>query len=196
MVAPIGETLPAVATVEDTAPIAPVEQSEAIAPADASDDNMLIVGGIAAALGLAGVGAVMARRRRRPDQPYAATEQTETIVPAAPAAPIFAKHVTPANTIPANPMRPAVVEHSAPRFMPAMADRNLPPVTDPLFAHQVELKPVTDPLFSYKTELQPVTDPMFAGHDEYAGRAPVGSAFDTRRTWPAVQPERVLEPAE
>ena len=193
MVAPVEDAAPAAATVEATAAIAPVEQNDAISPVDGNDDTMILVGGIAAALGLAGIGAVWARRRR-PVSQHAMVERTETVVPIVPA---FAAPIVAAR---AEPMRPAVIERAALRFMPSMADRDLPPVTDPLFAHQVELTPVTDPLFAHEAELAPVTDPMFADHDEYAGNSSVGSAFDKRRTWPAapdgtMTPVRELEPA-
>ena len=188
--APTDENLPAATTMEDTPRAAPTSQNNEIAPDDASDDNLIVVGGIVAALGLAGTGLALARRRRRPTEPNTATERTETVAPAAPVASPFAQHVSPAV-----PMRPAVIEHAAPQFVSTATDSNLPPVTDPLFAHRAELGPVTDPLFSHENELQPVTDPMFFDHDEYAGKA-AGSAFDTRRTWPAAQPQRELEPAQ
>ena len=187
--APIDESLPAVTTTEDKARAAPVLQSNEIATDDANDDNLIVIGGIVAALGLAGTGVALARRRR-PKEPYTANERIETVAPAAPVAPPFAPRVSPAE-----PMRPAISERDTPRFVATAAVGNLPPVTDPLFAHRAELGPVTDPLFSHKVELQPVTDPMFADHEEYGGKA-AGSAFDTRRTWPAAQPQRELEPAQ
>ena len=188
--APTDENLPAATTMENTPGAAPKSQTNEIAPDDANDDNLIVVGGIVAALGLAGTGLALARRRRRPTEPYTATERTETVAPDVPVAPTFATRVSSAE-----PMRPAVVEHAAPRFVSTATDSNLPPLTDPLFAHRAELGPVTDPLFSHENELQPVTDPMFSDHEEYAGKA-AGSAFDNRRTWPAAQPQRELEPAE
>lgn len=202
MVAPAEEVLSAPVTLGDAAAIAPVEESEPIAPVNSNDDNMIVVGGIAAALGLAGLGAVLARRRRRPTQQNVQTERNDTIASVeratltntpqhGPAAPIFAAPVALAE-----PTRSVVAERAAPRFVPTVADRDLPPVTDPLFAHRAELGPVTDPLFMHKTELPPVTDPLFADKEKYAGQTPAGSSFDSRRTWPATQTQHELEPAE
>ena len=188
--APAEQGVPTVATTENTPRAAPTSQNTEIAPDDANDDNLIVVGGIVAALGLAGTGIALARRRRRPTEPNTATERTETVAPAAPVAPPLVPRVSAAEQV-----RPAVVEHAAPRFVSTATDSNLPPVTDPLFAHRAELGPVTDPLFSHENELQPVTDPMFSDHEEYAGNA-ANSAFDNRRTWPAAQPQRELEPAQ
>ncbi len=202
MVAPDEDVLPAPVTLGDAAAIAPVEENEPIAPVNANDDNMIVVGGIAAALGLAGLGAVLARRRRRPIQQHVQTDRNETIAFVEPAKPTYTPQRGPTAPIfaapvaLAEPMRSMVAERAAPRFVPTAADRDLPPVTDPLFAHRAELGPVTDPLFMHKTELPPVTDPLFADKEDYAGQTPAGSAFDSRRTWPATQTQRELEPAE
>ena len=199
MVAPAEEVLSAPVTLGDAAAIAPVEESEPIAPVNSNDDNMIVVGGIAAALGLAGLGAVLARRRRRPTQQ---NERNETIASVERAAPTYTPQRGPAAPIlaapvaVAEPTRSVVAERAAPRFVPTVVERDLPPVTDPLFAHRAELGPVTDPLFMQKTELPPVTDPLFADKEEYAGQSPDGSTFDSRRTWPGTQTQHELEPAE
>lgn len=191
---PIDEGSPVTATVEDSAAIGPVEQAEPAEMVDGSDDWM-VYGGIAAALGLAGVGAALARRRRRPQAKYVAVERMEPVTPTKPAAPIAAAPVAFAEPARVEPTAPVIAARAEPRYVPTVADRDLPPVTDPLFAHQAELKPITDPMFSQKIDVPPVTDPMFADHDDYAGKGSAGSAFDKRRTWPAA-PARELEPAE
>ena len=170
------DLIPSDANIEDTGAIAPVDQSEAPSLSDGNQDDWMIYGGIAAVLGLAGLGGVIASRRRRTRQnDYSPVDQ-------------IALAAAPAN----NPVaRPMPVERPVPHVMqpvvsrPLVADRNLPPVTDPLFAHQAELGPVTDPMFSRQMDVPPVTDPMFAEHDDYEGNSSAGSAFDKRRTWSA-----------
>lgn len=167
-------------TMEDTAAIAPVDQPATTELTDGTQEDWIIYGGLAAALGLAGLGGLVASRRRR-------TRQTD-IRPVEQAVPV------PVENYPA--AQPAFVERPAPRVIqPRFADQNLPPVTDPLFAHQAELRPVTDPMFSQKIEMPPVTDPMFADNAEYVGGSTAGAAFDKRRTWND-GPTRELEPAE
>lgn len=174
------EMLPVDLAVEDTAVTAPVDQPAPTELADGTQDDWMIYGGLAAALGLAGLGGVIASRRRRARQSdYRPVEQT---VPA------------PESGYPI--VRPLMAERPAPRIIqPRVADQNLPPVTDPLFAERAALGPITDPLFFQTVAMPPVTDPMFADNVDYAGRSTEGEAFDKRRTWPAA-PVRELEPAE
>lgn len=177
--------------VEDIGTIAPANQSNSSAVSDGTQDDWMIYGGLAAALGLAGLGgAVASRRRRTRRSEYRPIEQN-------------ALATTPASNDASLP----VAAYREPRFIkptimhPLVADRHLPAVTDPLFAHQAKLAPITDPLFYHQTAMPPVTDPMFADHNDYAGNVSAGSAFDKRRSWPATPGDhnptvREMEPAE
>lgn len=174
---------------ENTDMAIPSNQSEATAQADAPQEDWLVYGGLAAALGLAGLGGIVASRRRRArDSGVGTNHQTAPVA-------------VPAN----NPVRRPVgaiapVIHE-PASQSAVADRDLPPVTDPLFAHQTELGPITDPLFFQQATMPPVTDPMFGELDGDAGSLSDGSALDKRRD-PASTPGdhnatiREVEPAE
>lgn len=179
----VEDVSPIVATVEDTATVAPLEQSQQSQISDETQDDWIIYGGLAAALGLAGLGAAFNRRRRRSSEPVS----------------VAPTKLVPATVADVQPAQPLTAPRPAPRVIqPSFANRHLPPVTDPLFAHQPVFEPITDPLFAHQMVVPPVTDPMFADRAEYVGRA---AAFDTRRTWPAVQsderPEnRELEPVE
>ena len=184
---------------------APVDQT--ITPvADGTDDDWMIYGGLAAALGLAGLGGALASRRRKTRSRDAVAFVPTRVAPAparsmpapAVAAPLPASNFAPVAKSYAAPIATAVAQ---PIRRPSFADQHLPPVTDPLFAHQAELAPVTDPLFMHKTELAPVTDPMFADKAEYTGASTNGAAFDKRRDWPSGQgderpPLYKFEPAE
>ena len=180
------QILPARAAFEDSSVVTPVEQQADSQPLDDTNDNWMLFGGIAAALGFAGLGAGLAARRRRGrvtanNLPVLATPVPRPDYTAAPAMPI------PAGFAPAQRM-----------IKPSFATQHLPPVTDPLFTHKAVLEPITDPLFAHKAVTIPVTDPFFADHPDYVGRS---SPFDTRRTWASgpksEQPiVRELEPAE
>ncbi|MEP7351280.1 MAG: hypothetical protein ABI668_15190 [Sphingorhabdus sp.] len=169
---------PAVATVEDTAPITPIEpiaQPPAEQVADDANEDWMLYGGLAAALGLAGLGAAVAARRRRgrvgPNSP--AVQTAPVAAPDYPAA----RRLTATGPV------------AAPRTIPSsFATQPRPPVTDPLFAHQATPAPVTDPLFSHKAVALPITDPLFADHPRYVGTS--SSKADERPT------VRELEPAE
>lgn len=180
-VVPVSEDIaPVDVAVGDTDALAPLNETATTELADGTQEDWIIYGGLAAALGLAGLGGVVAARRRR-------TRQNER-------RPVERTAPAPLNDYPV--ARPLVAQQAAPRFIqPRVSDVNLPPVTDPLFAHQAELGPITDPLFSQKIALPPVTDPMFAETEDYVGASTAGSDFDKRRTWPAT-PAREMEPAE
>lgn len=191
----LDETSIVTATVEDTAPVAPVDQPEATPIADGTSEDWMIYAGLGAALGLAGLGGMVAARRRR----TRVSDEPTTFVP---------------NTAVATPTpRPLPVQQTAtpierfsapvptPIARPSFADAHLPQVTDPLFAHRPVLSPVTDPLFMHETILPPVTDPMFADTEEYVGSASASAAFDKRRDWQAGsngerKPLHEFEPAE
>jgi MYXO-CTERM domain-containing protein len=191
----LGETSTVTATVEDTAPVAPVEQSVATPIADGPGEDWMIYGGLAAALGLAGLGGVLASRRRR----GRVSDEPATLAPnRAVAAPNPRPLPVQQSAAPIERFTPLA---AAPVARPSFADQHLPPVTDPLFAHRPVLGPITDPLFMHETIMPPVTDPMFAGTDEYVGSSSAGAAFDKRRDWqPAPGEERKplheFEPAE
>lgn len=178
----VDDVTPLVSTVDDSETAEPLVQSKQPEIADSAQDDWIVYGGFAAALGLAGLGAAYSRRRGR--NRAAVSAEPTYLVPTK-------KEMTP-------PSQPLAVERAAPRIMqPTVADRQLPPVTDPLFAYQPVLKPVTDPLFAQHMALPPVTDPLFSDKSEYAGRM---ATFDSRRSWPAAAldewPRPELEPAE
>ena len=154
---------------ENTDIAVPLNQSEGIAQAGAAQEDWLVYGSLAAALGLAGLGGVVASRRRRArDSGVRSSHQSASVA-------------VPANNPAIRPIAAGSPVVQMPASQPAVADGNLPPVTDPLFAHRTELGPITDPLFSQQVTMPPVTDPMFAEHGRYAGNSSDGSAFDKRR---------------
>lgn len=191
----IDDTSAVTATVEDTAPVAPVDQSAPSQITDGTDDDWMIYGGLAAALGLAGLGGVLASRRRR----TRVTDEPTTFVPNTAVATPDPRPLPVQQT--AAPVERFRAPVAAPIARPRFADAHLPPVTDPLFAHRPVLGPITDPLFMQRTEMPPVTDPMFADKDEYVGSSSAGVAFDKRRDWQASsnderKPLPEFEPAE
>ena len=190
----IDETSAAIATVEDAAAVVPVEESAPTPVADGSGDEWMIYSGLAAALGLAGLGGVIAsrRRRRRVSNEPTTASPNKTIAPLTPR-PLANQHA-------AAPVERFTAPVAAPIARPSFADAHLPPVTDPLFAHRPVMAPVTDPLFMHETILPAVTDPMFVGTEEYVGSASASAAFDKRRDWQAgspgqPQPLQKFEPA-
>ncbi len=191
----LDETSVATTTVEDTAPAAPADQSAATPIADGTSEDWMIYGGLAAALGLAGLGGVLAARRRRTrvsDEPTTFVPNTAVATPQPRPLPVQQT---------AAPVERFTAPVAAPIARSRFADAHLPPVTDPLFAHRPVLGPITDPLFMHETVLPPVTDPMFAGTDEYVGSSSAGAAFDKRRDWQATRtgerkPLHEFEPAE
>lgn len=191
----LDETSTVTATVEDTAPVAPVEQSAATPVADGAGEDWMIYGGLAAALGLAGLGGVLASRRRRnrvTDEPTMVAPNTAVATPTPRPLPVQQT---------AAPIERFTAPVAAPIARPSFADQHLPPVTDPLFAHRPVMAPITDPLFMHQTILPPVTDPMFADTEEYGGSASASEAFDKRRDWQAAsneprKPLHEFEPAE
>ena len=206
-VAPTQEPLPVAPVNEAPVEEAPVDQT--VTPvADGSEDDWMIYGGLAAALGLAGLGGALASRRRKTRSRDAVALEPRRVAPA-PVRNMPAPMPIAAKPMPVSTFAP-VASHdavsvaapvTAPIRRPSFADQHLPPVTDPLFKHQPVLAPVTDPLFMHKTELAPVTDPMFADKAEFAGAPTNGSVFDKRRDWPngeggARPPLRETEPAE
>lgn len=190
---------PTVATVEDTAVVAPLDQTplDQAAPtriADGTDDDWMIYGGLGAALALAGLGGMLVSRRRR------RIEREPTIVSATATTATPKQRPIPAQE-PVAPVARSTPFVAAPVMRQSVADKHLPPVDDPLFAHRPVLAPVTDPLFMHKAVLAPVTDPMFADKDEYVGRPSASTAFDKRKDWPPAsgeirKPLNEFEPAE
>ena len=184
---------------------APVDQT--ITPvAGGTDDDWMIYGGLAASLGLAGLGGALASRRRKTRSRDAVALEPARVAPAparnmpapAVAAPLPASNFAPVAKSYAAPIATAVAQ---PIRRQSFAVQHFPAVTDPLFKHEAELAPITDPLFMHKTELTPVTDPMFADKAEYTGASTNGAAFDKRRDWPSGQggtrtPLHEFEPAE
>lgn len=191
----LDETSIVTATVEDTAQVAPVDQPEATPIADGTSEDWMIYAGLGAALGLAGLGGMVAARRRRTrvsDEPTTFVPNTAVATPTP--RPIPVQHT-------AAPVERFTAPAAAPLARPRFADAHLPPVTDPLFAHRPVLGPITDPLFMHETILPPVTDPMFADTEEYVGSASASAAFDKRRDWQdaRTEPRKPLhefEPAE
>ena len=183
------------ATIEDSAPVAPVDHSALTPTADDAGEDWIIYGGLAAALGLAGLGGLLARRRRRTSvsvEPTLIAPNT-SVGTAAPRPLPVQQSAAPVERL----MVPATAPVSRPRF----ADAHLPPVTDPLFAHRPVMRPITDPLFFQTIAMPPVTDPMFADTPDYAGTTSTAAAFDKRRTWPTAptderKPLHEFEPAE
>jgi hypothetical protein len=183
---------PASAVVDNGTAIAP---AEAVAAPDTGnfDENLTLVGSLAAVLAAIGLGATFASRRRR------------KVVAEKPA------EVTPQYVAPRPTREDPVFQQFAARSAPErliqrapIAARSDMPVTDPLFSAPVIAGPITDPLFRAKAEVPPITDPMFAHLAEYEGRntEPKATwAFGTRRNWNEVSESaermpRELEPAE
>jgi hypothetical protein len=191
----LDETSTVTATVEDTAPVAPVDQPAATPIADGTSEDWMIYAGLGAALGLAGLGGMVAARRRR----TRVSDEPTTFVPNTAAAMPTPRPLPVQQT--AAPVERFTAPVAAPIKRPSFADAHLPSVTDPLFAHRPVIAPITDPLFAHETILPPVTDPMFADKEEYVGSSSAGAAFDKRRDWQSNtneprKPLHEFEPAE
>ena len=159
----LDETSTVTATVEDTAPVAPVDQTAATPIADGTSEDWMIYAGLGAALGLAGLGGMMAARRRRTrtlDEPTTFVPNTAGATPSPRPLPVQQT---------AAPVERFTAPVAAPIARPSFADAHLPPVTDPLFARRPVLGAITDPLFMHETIFPPVTDPLFADKEEYVG---------------------------
>lgn len=158
---------PASTTINEAAPVTTVDD---VAAQDTgmSDEDLTLVGGLAAALAAIGLGAAFASRRRR--RTVANEEATTSRVPAGFAAPRPIKEDPAFRQFAAAPA-PAVERPV--RRAPVMT-RPDAPITDPLFSTPIMAGPITDPLFAPRNDVQaPITDPLFAKHDRFVGRAPV-----------------------
>lgn len=205
---PVSDIPATAAPVETAVAPTPVGSEGNVASSIDSDDNEWLFGaGIAAALGLAGLGLLASRRRRRPEkvatrrgEPMMAANDTQRSVNAETpkAAPVAAPAFVAAS---ADPLftRP---RHDMPVAKQPVRDAStLPGVTDPLFSLRPEQVPVTDPMFARKVDVPPITDPMFAKHPEYQGnRTDKTSAFSWGEkpvtATPAPSEHRPMEPAE
>jgi hypothetical protein len=155
---------PAGTTIEDTAPIAPVDETIA-QDAGVSNEDMTLVGGLAAALAAIGLGAAFASRRRR----RAVADERVAVVHSAP------EYAAP-RPIKEDPVfqqfAPAAVAERPIQRAPVTTRPDVP-ITDPLFSTPVMAGPITDPLFAPRNDVQPpITDPLFAKHERFSGRAP------------------------
>jgi DNA polymerase III subunit gamma/tau len=162
---------PAGTTIDETAPVAPVDQGIALYDGFSSED-MILVGGLAAALSALGLGAAFASRRRR----RLADDDRPAIA-----------HAGPRNAAPPPIKEDPVFQQFAPAPTPAatvgetvkrapVTTRPDVPVTDPLFGTPAMAGPITDPLFAPRNDVQPpIIDPLFAKHDRFAGRTSSGS---------------------
>lgn len=174
--APVVDAIePAIATVEDTAPVAPVEAT--VTENDGiSTEDMTLVGGLAAALAAIGLGAAFASRRRRrvvPDNRAAAVHAAPEYTAPRPIKddPVFQQF---------SPTLAPVVERPIQRA-PVMTRPEVP-VTDPLFSAPVAAAPITDPLFAPRNDIEPpIVDPLFAKNDRFVGRAPATPAATRAR---------------
>jgi hypothetical protein len=154
--------------VEDTAPVAPVDNIVA-QDTGVSGEDITLVGGIAAALAAIGLGAVFTSRRRR----RVFADDRVTAFHAAPdyAAPRPIKEDPVFQQFAPAPA-PAVVAEGRVQRAPITTRPDVP-ITDPLFSTPVMAGPITDPLFAPRNDVEPpITDPLFAKHDRFAGRAP------------------------
>ena len=191
-----GVNEPAVAPIDTSAEVAPVEQP-------AGETDWTLWAAIAAALGLAGAGIVLASRRRRTTGTVQSEVVTANTRPAAKPEPV------------ARPMAAAAPIVAAPMADPIFAQREVArheatsdplfarkpdvttPVTDPLFTRPREAaQPVTDPLFMTKVEHPPVTDPLFKDHPDYVGPGSRRNWGINQPTEPQAKPARELEYAE
>ena len=159
-----------------------------------SNEDMILFGGLAAALAAIGVGAASVSRRHRRIMTDTSAADGEHVFVAPPPIkddPAFRQFVTE----PARPTRePVFVAPPAAlaSVTPAQRSQNIPatvrselPVTDPLFSTPVVAGPITDPLFSPRNDVEiPITDPLFARHHRFSGRA--RSALEQRDTEPAI----------
>lgn len=167
---PVAEMIKPSATIEDTAPVALVDQVVDVDEGFSTED-MTLVGGLAAALAAIGLGAAFASRRRRrvgTDSRVAAVHATPEFAAPRPIKddPVF-QQFTPA---------PAPVVERPLQRAPVMT-RPEEPVTDPLFGAPVAAGPITDPLFAPRNDIEPpIIDPLFAKNDRFVGRTPAAPA--------------------
>lgn len=153
-------------TINEAAPVTTVDD---VAAQDAgmSDEDLTLVGGLAAALAAIGLGAAFASRRRR--RTVANDDAATPLVQAGFAAPrpikedpLFRQFAVAPAPAAERPVRRASV-----------MTRPDVPITDPLFSTPIMAGPITDPLFAPRNDVQPpITDPLFAKHDRFVGRAP------------------------
>lgn len=203
-VAPIAtaanDVAPATVT-NEIAPISAIEETTGSQNEAVSNEDLTLVGGIAAALAAIGLGAAFVSRRRRKsvdeDRQPAIAAHRDFVAPAPikqdPPFQQFAAEPAVASTAAA----PAAERIVQPK--PVMTSPDVP-VTDPLFSRAVVKAPITDPMFAPRKDVEvPITDPMFAHMSEYKGRSSSTSAwaFDDRQ--PPQNSQRKLaevEPAE
>jgi hypothetical protein len=169
---PVDAVEPAGSAIEDTAPTAPVDEPASL-EVGISNEDMTLVGGIAAALAAIGLGAAFASRRRR----RVVANDRVAAVRTAP------EHAAP-RPIKENPVfqqfapapAPAAVAERPVQRAPIMTRPDVP-ITDPLFSTPVMAGPITDPLFAPRNDVEPpITDPLFAKHERFSGRAPAAPA--------------------
>lgn len=128
-------------------------------PADgASNEDLTLFAGIAAALAALGLGGLFAGRRRRSAVPQGDYRPITTNASTGEAQPSFQAVA-----------QPAVVSRPHVRN-PAMSRPDIP-VTDPLFSTPVHAAPISDPLFAPRNDVEiPITDPLFAKNARFNGR--------------------------
>lgn len=159
---------PTSATINEAAPVATVDD---VAAQDAgmSNEDLTLVGGLAAALAAIGLGAAFASRRRR--KTVADDDAATTNVRAGFATPRPIKDDPAFRQFAAAPV-PAPAAERPVRRAPVMTRPDVP-INDPLFSTPIMAGPITDPLFAPRNDVQPqITDPLFAKHDRFVGRAP------------------------
>lgn len=171
-IAPSADAIePASVSIADTAPIPPIDEPVAAETA-LSNEDVTLVGGLAAALAALGLGAAFASRRRRrivADDRVAVNSQAPEYAAPPPIKddPVFQQFAPAVN--------PAPVAQRPITRAPIMTRPDVP-ITDPLFSTPVMAGPITDPLFAPRNDVQPpITDPLFAKHDRFVGRAPASS---------------------
>jgi MYXO-CTERM domain-containing protein len=183
---------PAPAVIEEpTATAAPAETAS-VKDTSVSDDDMTLVGGIAAALAALGIGAAVLSRRRRhvgaEQAPVMTSERTFVAPRPIKEDPAFTPFATTSPAVAAAPMSSAataVAEMPCERAAARTSAMTRPDVTvtDPLFSAPAPSVPITDPMFAPRNDVEiPITDPLFAKHDRFAGRGQVTpSQRDTER---------------
>lgn len=163
--------------IEETAPIAPVDDA-VNQDAGVSNEDLTLFGGLAAALAAIGLGAAFASRRRR----RVVADDRAAVGHAAPeyAAPRPIKEDLVFQQFAPAPARAPIVERPIQRA-PIMTRPDVP-ITDPLFSTPVMAGPITDPMFAPRNDVEPpITDPLFAKHDRFVGRAPAAPALTRER---------------
>lgn len=130
----------------------------------ASNEDLTLFAGIAAALAALGLGGLLASRRRRSVAPQSGYLPVNASAPAPAPAPARETQ-SPVQTV----AQPAVVDR--PLIRKAAIRRPDIPVTDPLFSTPGHAAPVTDPLFAPRNDVEiPITDPLFAKNARFNGR--------------------------